>query len=66
MITIIKRGPKEVVTCKNCGCLFSYEKTDIVYKDLDNYKACECCVVCPQCNQDVVLSRNKYMGQTLK
>lgn len=29
MIEIIKPGTKEKISCKSCGCLFSYEKEDI-------------------------------------
>lgn len=59
MIEIIKRGTREVITCRTCGCKFSYEKEDIINEDTDNYKAFREYVTCPQCNTEVVLREVK-------
>lgn len=59
MKQILKRGTKEIVTCKTCGCMFSYEKEDVFEKDLDNYKAFERYTICPQCECEVILMRTK-------
>lgn len=59
MKTIIKRGRKEVTTCKNCGCLFSYDPEDVLEKDLDNYKAFMRYTICPQCESEVILMQTK-------
>lgn len=59
MITIIKRGTKEVTTCKTCGCVFAYEREDVINEDTDNYKAFREYVTCPQCNTEVVLRQVK-------
>ena len=59
MKTIIKRGTKEVTTCHNCGCVFSYEPEDMFEKDLDNYKAFMRYTICPQCESEVVLMQSK-------
>lgn len=59
MKKILKRGSKEIVTCKTCGCLFSYEKEDVLEKDLDNYKAFKRYTLCPQCECEVVLMQTK-------
>ena len=59
MRRILKRGTKEIVTCKSCGCVFSYEKEDVFEKDLDNYKAFKKYTMCPQCECEVVLMQTK-------
>ena len=61
MKIIIKRGTREVTTCKNCGCLFSYELEDVLEKDLalDNYKSFMKYTMCPQCQSEVVLMQTK-------
>lgn len=66
MIKIIKRGTKKTCTCKNCGCVFSYEDEDIeveTYHALDimqmgddSYKEY---VQCPQCDEEVILKQTK-------
>lgn len=56
MIEIIRRGPKEVTTCSKCGCVFSYEKEDVKSDDYA-YKSYKEYVICPQCNQSVILSQ---------
>lgn len=59
MKQILKRGTKEIITCKSCGCVFSYEKEDVFEKDLDNYKAFKRYTICPQCECEVVLMQTK-------
>lgn len=59
MKEIIKRGTKEIATCKTCGCVFSYEKEDLVNEDTDNYKGWKEYVVCPQCNCEVVIRQTR-------
>jgi uncharacterized protein with PIN domain len=54
MIEIIKKGPKDITTCPKCGCKFSYEKEDIKSEDYA-YKSYKEYVICPQCNQPVIL-----------
>lgn len=66
MIEIIKRGTKKTCTCRECGCVFSYEDEDIeveTYHALDimqmgddSYKEY---VQCPQCNKEVILKQIK-------
>lgn len=57
MIKIIQKGTRSVLTCPDCGCVFSYEKEDIVYTDTDNYKAFRATVVCPQCVGNIIISQ---------
>lgn len=44
MIQIIKRGTRKTCTCKDCGCVFSYESEDVKIGGGYPY------VICPQCN----------------
>lgn len=53
MIKIIEYGTKTITTCNSCGCKFSYEKEDIVYENIDNYKALIAYINCPQCGERV-------------
>ena len=55
MIQIIKYGTKEVTDCKICGCRFSFEKEDLIQEDTDNYKAFKEYVLCPQCENEVII-----------
>ena len=59
MIEIIKRGSKEVIDCKTCGCKFSYEKEDVINQNTDNYKGFKEYVVCPQCMTEVVIRQSR-------
>lgn len=59
MKEIIKRGTREVITCRTCGCKFAYEKEDIINIDLDAYKAFKEYVTCPQCDAEVVIRQSK-------
>ena len=57
MIEIIKRGTRTITECKQCGCKFSYESEDIQR----NYypKKYGECVICPQCNKEVIVWQTK-------
>lgn len=59
MKTIIKKGTKEISTCDFCGCVFSYEKEDVINEDTDNYKGFKEYVICPQCSMDIVLRQSR-------
>lgn len=52
MIKIIRRGKVRVVTCTECGTVFSYEQTDVRSRETsidDSYYY----VVCPICGTEV-------------
>lgn len=60
MIEIIKRGTKHIVTCRTCGCMFSYEQED------EQIRPSEFCygndtifVPCPQCQEEYILEQRK-------
>lgn len=63
MIKIIKRGTRKTCTCNECGCIFSYEDEDI---EVESYHALDITqmgcdsreeyVLCPQCDEKVILS----------
>lgn len=56
MIEIIKKGTIKKVRCKDCGCLFSYEKEDIQHKPSGGFNGCGCdYVICPQCEKEIVV-----------
>lgn len=65
MIEIIKRGTKKTCTCKECGCVFSYEEEDVdtVYtvNDIFGVKTnlLRNVVKCPQCDTAIVVSQTK-------
>lgn len=59
MIKIIKRGTKHITVCPECGCKFSYEDEDVVNEDADNYKGFREYVICPQCNEKVIIRQSK-------
>lgn len=59
MKEILKRGTKEVINCKTCGCIFQYEKEDVLEEDTDNYKGFKKYTLCPQCNCEVVLMQTR-------
>ena len=71
MIEIIKEGTKRIVTCYNCGCVFSYEKEDIK-QDIaydEHYIApgdysipsrfIKEYIKCPQCSKLITLKQEK-------
>jgi len=51
MIEIIKHGTKQKTTCKKCGCVFSFEDTDLK-PQIDPIKRA---IDCPQCRNEIVL-----------
>lgn len=55
MIEIITPGTKKIVICQGCGCKFSFEKEDVRERDIDNYKAYEEYIICPQCQKEIIL-----------
>lgn len=63
MREIIKRGTKEVTTCKVCGCKFSYEEEDVFIDDISNYKSVKKTVACPQCESEIIIWQSKW-GRT--
>lgn len=52
MIKIIKKGTKQTVECEVCGCLFSFENSDINYGD---QRDPERTIKCPQCDNIIDL-----------
>lgn len=53
MIKIIEKGttpPSRKMQCQNCGCKFSYQRTDIA---VDN--RCADFVRCPQCGNKIIV-----------
>lgn len=59
MIKIIKFGTRQIRTCSECGCQFSFEKEDITREDTDNYKGYREFVQCPQCHQKIILQATR-------
>lgn len=61
MIKIIKPGTLKRCTCEACGCVFSYEGTDVLLignGSLDlRYR--QRYVKCPQCDNRVILEVKK-------
>lgn len=59
MIKIIKHGTRDIRECDSCGCLFSFDKEDIEYKDISNKEEGELWiserVTCPQCGEPIFL-----------
>ena len=53
MIQIIKEGTKNITKCSVCGCVFSYEKEDVMSFSLIHH------IHCPQCNNDIFLTDGK-------
>ena len=61
MIEIIKKGTKEKCTCKECGCLFSYEEEDIEKQDkfIPGLSCTRMIIRCPQCECVIELSATR-------
>lgn len=62
VIHVINRGKE--ISCNICGCLFSYEKGDIEYKEEYVYVSVDqrftAYVTCPLCDSEVeILQSNK-------
>lgn len=58
MIRIIEPGTKQIAICNDCGCKFSFEKEDILEKELQ-YQSYQEYVICPQCHK-------QYTVRTIK
>lgn len=58
MIKVIKHGTKKQTTCKECGCVFTYEKEDTkeIQCGMNEY---EYFVVCPDCQANCTAG---YLG----
>lgn len=52
MIKIIKKGTRQTVECEKCGCLFSFDASDINY---GNQHDPEKTINCPQCMNKIDL-----------
>lgn len=52
MIKIIKKGTRQTVECEKCGCLFSFDSSDINY---GNQRDPEKTINCPQCMNKIDL-----------
>ena len=66
MIEIIKRGTKQTCTCKECGCVFSYEGEDIKVENWIGDPASqpvfctyEKSITCPQCETKIILEQTR-------
>lgn len=61
MIKIIEKGTKHKIRCKDCGCLFSFDDEDVNIRTRIGIWEMEVCkkhyrtIVCPQCNNEIVL-----------
>lgn len=49
MIRVLKHGEKRTIECKECGCVFTYEKEDVTTEQtgMNEYMSY---VACPDCN----------------
>lgn len=54
MIKVIRHGDKAVKECKQCGCIFMFEKVDVAERKC-GYNEEEYWVVCPDCKTDIYL-----------
>ena len=60
MIEIIKTGTKTKCTCKECGCIFSYESDDVKIKEAAYYGGGDTKYIdCPQCSNRIYLNLTK-------
>ena len=64
MIEILKRGTKQVATCRECGCKFSFEDEDIKRRTAKIAMDCSkgfsastptLYVHCPQCDTEILV-----------
>jgi len=56
MIEIIKHGTKTKHTCKECGCIFTYEKEDIQIEQAAYHGGGDSQYIdCPQCSNRIYL-----------
>ena len=51
MITVIRHGDKKRTTCHNCACIFTYEKEDVITKNLGMNET-KSYVMCPDCAEE--------------
>lgn len=61
MIRIIKHGTITKQRCNICGCLFSYEREDVI-TERDEHRLHgfeEDYIICPQCNTKIKLGGTK-------
>ena len=49
MIKILKHGDKRTIECKECGCIFSYEKEDVTTEQIGMNEHMSY-VQCPDCS----------------
>ena len=60
MIEIIKRGAKTKHTCKECGCVFTYEAEDMKIETPRYHGGGDCKYIdCPQCNNRIYLEQQR-------
>lgn len=67
MIKIIEPGTLRRVTCNSCGAVLSYdEKEDVKIEAIEDFsmvngffKREQRCIMCPQCNTQIVLSTTR-------
>lgn len=60
MIEIIKKGTKKKCTCKECGCIFTYEDEDIQIEESKYHGGGDSKYIdCPQCNNRIYLNAFK-------
>lgn len=59
MIKIIKKGTKQIRTCEECGCKFSFEEEDIEERKVNITRDSEVVVnkiiFCPQCRKSITI-----------
>lgn len=64
MIKIIEKGTKHKIRCKDCGCLFSFDDEDVNIRTGSCIRVMEICkkhyeiIVCPQCENEIILDNN--------
>lgn len=54
MIKIIKHGNKHYCKCKNCGCEFTCEKSDLEKEDWGRNEWHDV-INCPDCNERIIV-----------
>lgn len=55
MIKIFKWGKWKAWTCRNCGCEFAFEESDVYHHEDKDH------VICPQC-QEIIIVKNHEKG----
>lgn len=60
MIEIIKTGTKTKQTCKECGCVFTYEAEDVKFEEAKYHGGGDSKYIdCPQCSNRIYLKMFK-------